>query len=98
MLDRTPQLDSCVSMKCLLRPFTLEETISYLNHRLQIANAQRPIFDGSAMESLHHFSRGVPREINGLADLALLIGFAEEKLQIRSSEVEAIVEELVRAA
>ena len=97
-LERTPQLDSCVSMKCLLRPFVLEETVSYINHRLKAARSQRPIFDNSAMEALHHLSRGVPRELNRLADLALLIGFAEEKVQIRAAEVEAIVDELVRAA
>lgn len=94
-LDRMPELESRISVKCLLRPFHLEETIAYVNHRLQAAGAERTIFDESAMQALHQHSQGNPRHINRLCDLALLIGFAEEQSTIGSTQIEAVAEELL---
>ncbi|MHB8860877.1 MAG: ExeA family protein, partial [Pirellulaceae bacterium] len=35
VLDRMPELDERLAVKCLLRRLTLEESISYVHHRLQ---------------------------------------------------------------
>jgi len=94
-LDRMPQLDGRMATKCLLRPFTSEETAGYVNHRLTAANAKQPIFDPSAMEALHGLSRGNPRQINRLCDLALLIGFAEEQTTLGAEQIEAVSDELL---
>lgn len=94
-LGRMPNLDDRVGVKTLLRPFTLEETISYITHRLTGAGASRTIFDESALEALHQLGRGVPRQINRLADLALLIGFAEELPHLSADQIEAVSEELI---
>ena len=95
ILDRMPELDERLAVKCLLRRLTLEETISYIEHRLEAAGAQREIFDATALEAVHHLSLGVPRRINRLCDLALLIGFAEERPAISRPQIEAVSEELV---
>ena len=79
VLDRMPELDERMAVKCLLRRLTLEESISYVHHRLQAAGARQEIFDNAALETVHHLALGVPRRINRLCDLALLIGFAEER-------------------
>ncbi|MHB8860876.1 MAG: ExeA family protein, partial [Pirellulaceae bacterium] len=62
------------------------------------AGAQREIFDGSALEAVHHLALGVPRRINRLCDLALLIGFAEERTCLGREQIEAVAEELVAVA
>ncbi len=98
ILDRMPELDERLAVKCLLRRLTLEETISYIHHRLQAAGARQEIFDATAMEAVHHLSLGVPRRINRLCDLALLIGFAEERTVIGREQIEAVSEELVAVA
>ena len=95
VLDRMPELDERLAVKCLLRRFSLEETFGYIQHRLQAAGAQREIFDGGALEAVHHLSQGIPRRINRLCDLALLIGFAEERTDIGRAQIEAVAEELV---
>ncbi len=97
-LDRMPGLEQRLGVKCLLRPFNLEETVSYISHRLTAAEAQAPIFDSAAMEAIYHLTHGVPREINRLCDLSLLIGYAEEQQQITAEHVEAVSEELVTVA
>ncbi|HTN76107.1 MAG TPA: ATPase, partial [Pirellulaceae bacterium] len=57
--------------------------------------AKRPIFEVAAMEAVHEISQGVARQINRLCDLALLIGFAEERAGIGAAQIEAVADELV---
>jgi type II secretory pathway predicted ATPase ExeA len=97
-LDRMPGLEQRLGVKCLLRPFNLEETVSYISHRLTAAEAKKPIFDSAAMEAVFHLTHGVPREINRLCDLALLIAYAEEQPGISAAQVEAVSAELVTVA
>jgi general secretion pathway protein A len=62
-----------------------------------LAGAARPLFDHGALEMVHRLSQGIPRRINRLCDLALLIGFAEERPAISAAQVEAVAEELTPA-
>ncbi len=94
-LERLPELDERLGVKCLLRRFKLEETMAYISHRLTAAGAKRPIFDASALEAVHELAHGTPRQINRLCDLALLIGFADERAGINAAQVEAVADELV---
>ena len=97
-LDQTPQLEERIDVKCLLRPFSPTETASYVGHRLRVAGASRDFFTEEALEAVHDLSHGVPRRINRLCDLALLIGFAEEFDSIAAEHVESIERELVTIA
>ena len=94
-LERMPSFEERLGVKCMLRPFTLEETVSYASHRLQAAGAKRPIFDNDAWETLFELTAGHARRINRLCDLALLIGFAEERASVNSAQLEAVSQELV---
>lgn len=97
-LSRMPGLDERFGVKTLLRPLTQDETASYIMHRLRAAGATRTIFDPLALETIHTLTHGIPRQINRLCDLALLIGFAEELPTISGAHVEAVCEELVAVA
>jgi type II secretory pathway predicted ATPase ExeA len=98
MLARMPQLEERLAVKCMLRPLAVEETMAYVQHRLAVAGSDRTIFEPSATEALHHLSCGIPRQINRLCDLALLIGFAEEQSSIGAEQIEAVSQELVSVA
>jgi general secretion pathway protein A len=95
MIDRMPQLDERLSVKCLLRPLTVEESMSYVQHRLALAGAQRSLFAPAAVESVHRLSEGLPRRINRLCDLALLLAYAEDQKFVGQAQVEAVAEELI---
>jgi type II secretory pathway predicted ATPase ExeA len=97
-VERMPALEERIAVKCLLRRLTQTETMAYVQHRLQAAGATRPIFTDAALEAVHQHSLGVPRRINRLCDLALLVGFAEEASQIEATHIEAISEELITSA
>ncbi len=69
----TDRLTAC----CSLPPLTRSETAAYVAGRLNAAGAREPLFSPEALASLHHAALGVPRRINHVADLALLIAYAE---------------------
>jgi type II secretory pathway predicted ATPase ExeA len=60
-----------------LKPLAQPETAAYIAHRLQVAGAKRKIFTDDAVREVHSFSKGAPRQINILCDLALVRGYAE---------------------
>jgi len=95
ILERMPQLDERVAVKSLLRPFSEPETSAYVAHRLKVAGATRTIVEPEATPALWALSRGVARRINRLCDLALLIGYAEQRDAISAEHLEAVSEELV---
>ena len=95
LLDRTPQLEERLGVKCLLRPFTASETGQYVAHRLQVAGAVEPIIAAEAVPTLFELTRGIARQINRLGDLALLVGFAEEQQTLSAAHFEAVCRELV---
>jgi general secretion pathway protein A len=97
-LERLPSLEARLGVKCLLRPLNLEETVSYVNHRMTAAGATHEIFSGEALTTLHELTGGNPRRVNRLCDLALLIGYAEEQVRINAPQIEAVCNELVTVA
>lgn len=98
LLDRQPGVEDRLAVKCLLRPLSSDETASYVAHQMAAAGATRTIFEPDAVEALHQLGRGIPRQINRLADLALLIGFAEDRQSLTAAEIENVAHELVSAA
>ena len=98
LVERRPQLEERLAVKCLLRPLSVEETMAYVQHRTALAGAERTIFEPAASEALHRLTHGNPRQINRLCDLALLIGFAEEQRTIGAEQIEAVNAELDLAA
>ncbi len=98
MLDRMPHFDERLGVKCLLRPFSEEETAAYVNHRLRTAGVKRTIINPDAFTTLYELTGGVARRINRLCDLALLIGYAEELKTIGVAHFESVCQELVTIA
>jgi general secretion pathway protein A len=94
-LDRMPQLEERFGVKCLLRPFSQAETAQYVTHRLQAAGADPAVFDREALAEIHRLTHGIPRQINRLGDLALLIGYAEQRKSLSANQLGSIHEELV---
>ncbi|WP_372677245.1 AAA family ATPase [Desulfosarcina sp.] len=52
-------------------PLDQAETCAYIRHRLKTAGADYEIFSGAAMEAVFEFSKGYPRQINIICDLAM---------------------------
>jgi type II secretory pathway predicted ATPase ExeA len=76
LLRIPPSLLDRLSARCLLGPLTESEASAYVTGRLAAAGATRPLFDSDSISTLHHAAEGLPRRLNRLADLALLIAYA----------------------
>ncbi|PHS12279.1 MAG: ATPase [Blastopirellula sp.] len=95
VLDKMPDFEERLGVKCLLQALNQDETSAYVNHRLLAAGAKEEIFLEDALEVLYELTDGVPRRINRLCDLALLIGFAEGLQYITPDQIESVHGELV---
>ena len=61
-----------------LEPLSEVETAQYLRHRLKIAGGHPSLFTNKACALVHRLTRGNPRLINQVCDVALTYGFAEQ--------------------
>lgn len=94
-VSRVAQLDERIAVKSILQALSFEETVQYIDYRLAVAGASRACFDIHAYRTLFELSGGVPRRINRLCDLSLLVGFAEQLSLISAKEIEAVADELM---
>lgn len=86
-VERYHTLDERMAVKCMLNRLLPDETTAYIQHRLRAAGKDaEEIFDYPALERIHVLTEGIPRRINRLCDLALMVGYAEER-SILSTEV-----------
>jgi len=66
-----------ISIKYHLGTFSQEETAQYVEFRLKAAQCRREVFTKDALDAVFQRSGGIPRNINRLCDLCLLIGFMD---------------------
>jgi type II secretory pathway predicted ATPase ExeA len=78
LLDLPPSLADRLAARCLLAPLTRAESSTYILGRLAAAGATDPLFSQDALTALHLAGGGLPRRLNRLADLALLIAYAQD--------------------
>lgn len=89
------QLRQRISISCQINPISKEESAEYIFHRLEVAGNRNAVeFSGSSIESIHAFSRGIPRLINIACDFLLLSAFAEESRVITEELVKEVLGEI----
>lgn len=77
IIDEIPQFKQRMSIKYHLQALDGNETKEYIEHRCRIAGRVEPVFSDSATSLIYNASQGIPREINNLGDLCLVIGLGE---------------------
>ncbi len=79
LLRLPPALADRLTARCLLGPLTEEESSAYVLGRLAAVGAVEPLFEPATLTALHRAADGLPRRLNRLADLALLIAYAQDQ-------------------
>jgi type II secretory pathway predicted ATPase ExeA len=79
MTNLPPSLADRLGARCALLALTASESAAFIAGRLALAGANSPLFDSQALAALHREAGGLPRRLNRLADLALLIAFARDR-------------------
>lgn len=70
-----------------LKPLSDIDTANCIRHRIRVAGGQPSLFTNKACALVHRLSRGNPRLINQVADIALTYGYAEQARVITSKLV-----------
>lgn len=93
MIKKIPQLDQRIAIRYHLRPLNLQETGNYVHFRLKAAGASREIFTKEATGLIYSYTQGVPRKINNVCDLALLVGYSARADQIDGRILSGVIDE-----
>ncbi len=93
-LSRLPRFDERLAVRAMLQSLSPDETARYIRFRLEVAGARNVIFDADALAEIAALSDGIPRRVNRLADLALLVGYADGRRQLTAADVAAVSDEL----
>lgn len=72
MLRPIPQMTQRIGLKFHIPHLNEDELRPYMEHRLMTAGGNLSIFSDEAISKLWELSKGNPREINALCDMALL--------------------------
>jgi general secretion pathway protein A len=88
------QLRQRITLRCHTAPLTLEETFGYIAERLRIAGANsEPIFSKEAIQTIHMYSRGIPRVVNLLCEHSLINAYVESLRPIPAHLVQDVARE-----
>ncbi len=87
------QLRQRVGASFHLEAMTRAETRDYVRFRLETAGGSPDIFDDAALAVIHAEAGGVPRVVNTLCDLCLVMGFADGTRHLTGPYVTAVIEE-----
>lgn len=93
-LPQVRQLRQRITMRCRTTPLCLEETFGYIAERLRIAGANgEPIFSKEAIQTVHMYSRGIPRVVNLLCEHALINAYVDHVRPVPAHLVEEVARE-----
>lgn len=88
------QLAQRITARYHLLPLQLADSERYINYRLQVAGAQRGLFDRAAIKKVHIASEGIPRRLNLLCDRALLAAYNDQQSVVSVKHIQLAVREL----
>jgi len=93
-LPQLRQLRQRITLRCRTAPLTREETFGYIAERMRIAGANgEPIFSKEAVQSVHTYSRGIPRVVNLLCEHALINAYVDHLRPVPADLVEEVARE-----
>jgi general secretion pathway protein A len=89
------QLGQRITLRYHLSPLTPEETIEYIQYRIDIASQKSGLkFDRAAYRPIYKYSQGIPRIINIACDRILLTAFGLSKYRITGKIARDSIQEL----
>jgi len=89
------QLRQRITVRYYLPPLTIDETSSYIKHRLWVAGPETTAeFSGSSVKAVHRYAQGCPRLINAVCDNALLAGYVGGTHIISPDDVKKAIRQL----
>ena len=87
------QLNQRIAIRSKILPFTQEESIDYIKHRLAKAGLDEKdrVFTKGAVKEIVKQAKGIPRILNILCDNALITGFGYKKKPVNTKIVKEVI-------
>lgn len=93
-IDKVPQLKQRLAIKYHLDALDINETGQYISHRCRVAGREESPFSDQAIGLIYNASGGMPREINNLCDLCLVIGLGEKATAINEDIASQVISDV----
>jgi general secretion pathway protein A len=92
---RMKHLDQRITLRYHLNTLDYTHTANYIAHRLKMAGRRSQLFTDEAIKLIFDFTRGTPREINNLCDVALLVGYSKRAKEIGEKIIAEVIKDMV---
>ena len=92
-----PRLLELAELRIELETWDPDDIWQFLQASLALAGTDQIVFDPRTVARLHELTRGIPRRISHLAELALLAGAGRQLPQIDAATIDSVYEELCAA-
>ncbi len=92
------QLAQRITARYHLAALAVNETATYVQHRLHVAGQKGALFTPHALRQIHRLSGGIPRLINVICDRAMLGAYAVDKQRITRRMVRKAAREVFSRA
>ncbi len=93
-IEKKPQFKQRLSIRYKLDALNNSETKEYIDHRLKSAGRERKIFSDLAYGEIFTLSKGMPRSINNICDLALFDAFTRKLETVDKNTIVHVGEDL----
>ena len=93
MRPELEQFNQRVSVEFFLTPLEAVEIKNYIQHRTKVAGRKGDLFTEAAYKRIAEVSKGIPRKINILCDLALVYGFSSEVKKIDVDLINEVIKD-----
>jgi general secretion pathway protein A len=92
LIEQDESICQRLQMVWKLEPLSADQIVEYVQHRMRVAGGDVWTFDREAIEMLSK-TGGLPRIINNVCDIALMLGYAANLRSISASIIEQAIEE-----
>jgi len=97
MRSELRQLSQRITVRYHLCPMDFEDTVEYVEHRIEVASGQRlDLFTPGALKQIYRYSGGLPRLINVVCDRALLVAYTKGCREITAGMASAAIADVKR--
>lgn len=93
-INELKQLKQRLAISYHLNPLSKDDTERYIIHRLKIAGTENKIFLDDVFHLIWESSSGIPRVINSICDMCLLVGFTKKYNEIDQELVKKAIHDL----
>ena len=80
-------------MSFFLTPLETAEIKNYIQHRTKVAGRKDDLFTEAAYKRIAELSKGIPRKINILCDLALVYGYSSDAKKIDVDLINEVIKD-----